>query len=57
MARTIRKDEDRSRLMRKYDEILKEIAELPAGFGKVEILDGKQGKAKYIEPASEVFKG
>ena len=24
MARTIRKDEDRSRLMRKYDEILKE---------------------------------
>ena len=39
MARTIRKDEDRSRLMRKYDEILKEIAELPAGFGKVEIMD------------------
>lgn len=26
MARTIRKDEDRSRLMKKYDEILKEIA-------------------------------
>ena len=39
MARTIRKDEDRSRLMKKYDEILKEIAELPASFGKVEILD------------------
>ena len=33
MARTIRKDEDRSRLMKKYDEILKEIAELPASFG------------------------
>ena len=35
MARTIRKDEDRSRLMKKYDEILKEIAELPASFGTV----------------------
>ena len=44
MARTIRKDEDRSRLMRKYDEILKEIAELPAGFGKVEILDENRAK-------------
>ena len=44
MARTIRKDEDRSRLMKKYDEILKEIAELPAGFGKVEILDENRAK-------------
>ena len=44
MARTIRKDEDRSRLMRKYDEILKEIAELPAGFGKVEIMDENRAK-------------
>ena len=44
MARTIRKDEDRSRLMKKYDEILKEIAELPASFGKVEILDENRAK-------------
>ena len=44
MARTIRKDEARSRLMKKYDEILKEIAELPASFGKVEILDENRGK-------------
>ena len=44
MARTSRKDEDRSRLMKKYDEILKEIAELPASFGKVEILDENRAK-------------
>ena len=30
--------------MKKYDEILKEIAELPASFGKVEILDENRAK-------------
>lgn len=44
MARTIRKDEDRSRLWKRYDDILKEIAALPTGFGKVEILDENRAK-------------
>ena len=38
MARTIRKDEDRSRLMRKYDEILKEIHGFKKNHSKTGIL-------------------
>lgn len=39
MARTIQDKEEKSRLMRKYNDILKEVEALPDGFGKVDILD------------------
>ena len=55
MARTIRKDEDRSRLMKKYDEILKEIAELLQVSVRLKFWM-KTGEVEYSESASEVFK-
>lgn len=39
MARTIQDKEEKSRLMRKYNDILKEVEALPDGFGRVDILD------------------
>ncbi len=39
MARTISDKEEKSRLMRKYNDILKEVEALPDGFGRVDILD------------------
>ena len=39
MARTIRSKEDRSRMLDKYEAILAEIADIPASFGSVDILD------------------
>lgn len=39
MARTIKDKETKSRLMEKYNQILKDIAELPDVFGKEDILD------------------
>lgn len=39
MARTIKEKDVRRRLMIEYDNILKEIAELPDVFGKVDIMD------------------
>lgn len=44
MARTIRSKEDKSRLMREYDAILKEIATLPTGFGKIDIVNEKRAR-------------
>lgn len=44
MARTIRNKEDKSRLMREYDAILKEIATLPTSFGKVDIVNEKRAR-------------
>lgn len=44
MARTIRNKEDKSRLMREYDAILKEIALLPTSFGKVDIVNEKRAR-------------
>ena len=39
MARTIKDKEAKSKFMRQYNDILNEIAELPHGFGSVDILD------------------
>lgn len=39
MARTIHKKEDRSNMMREYNEILKQIEQIPSSFGSVDILD------------------
>ena len=39
MARTIKDKEVKSKFMRQYNDILNEIAELPHGFGSVDILD------------------
>ena len=39
MARTVREREKRNHLMEKYDTILREIEELPEGFGSVDIVD------------------
>lgn len=44
MARTIRNKEDRSRMMREYNEILKEIESIPSSFGSVDILDQELAK-------------
>lgn len=44
MARTIQDKEVRSPLMREYDEILKEMADLPTTFGNVDILDLERAK-------------
>lgn len=44
MARTIRSKEDKSRMMTKYDQILKDIAALPDTFGHVEIVDNERAK-------------
>ena len=38
MARTIKDKEAKSKFMRQYNDILNEIAELPHGFGSVDIL-------------------
>lgn len=42
MARTIKNKDIRKRLMIEYDNILKEIAELPDVFGKTDIVDRKR---------------
>jgi cytidylate kinase len=39
MARTISSKEDRKRLMSEYNEILKQIAEIPSSFGSIDIMD------------------
>ncbi|MDD6306649.1 MAG: cytidylate kinase-like family protein [Clostridiales bacterium] len=39
MARTIRNKTERSRMMTEYNEILKEIEQIPASFGSVDIVD------------------
>lgn len=44
MARTIRNKADKSRVMTKYDAILKEVASLPETFGHVEIIDQNRAK-------------
>ena len=42
MARTIKDDSERSRLMTQYDEILKEIEQLPNMFGATDIMDAER---------------
>ena len=42
MARTIKDDAERSRLMTEYDEILKAIEKLPDMFGKTDIIDAER---------------
>ena len=42
MARTIKDKEEKSRLMEKYNQILKEIEELPDVFGKEDIVDAER---------------
>ena len=42
MARTIKDDSERSRLMTQYDEILKEIEQLPNMFGSTDIMDAER---------------
>ena len=42
MARTIKDDTERSRLMTEYDEILKAIEKLPDMFGKTDIIDAER---------------
>ena len=42
MARTIKNKEEKSRLMEKYNQILKEIEELPDVFGKEDIVDAER---------------
>lgn len=44
MARTIRNPQEKSRIMKKYDDILKEVESLPTSFGQVEIVDKKRAK-------------
>lgn len=44
MARTIKDDEVRAEVMTEYDAILKEVTELPDGFGKVDIMNKKRAK-------------
>lgn len=39
MARTIQNKSDRRRLMTEYNEILKQIAEIPSSFGSIDIMD------------------
>lgn len=42
MARTIKDESERSRLMTEYDEILKEIEQLPNMFGSTDIIDAER---------------
>ena len=44
MARTIRNSQDKSRVMKKYDDILKEVESLPTSFGQGEIVDQNRAK-------------
>lgn len=44
MARTIRNPQDKSRVMKKYDDILKEVESLPTSFGQGEIVDQNRAK-------------
>ena len=42
MARTIKDSEEKSRLMKEYDEILKAIEQLPNMFGSTDIVDAER---------------
>lgn len=48
MARTIPDKAARRRIMKKYDEILKEVSSLPTSFAGVDILDEKKAKLNSL---------
>ena len=48
MARTIQAEECRRRIMRKYDDILKEVTELPTSFIQGDILDQKMAQLNAL---------
>jgi hypothetical protein len=48
MARTIEDEEEKSRLMRKYDAIFQEIMSLPSNFADVDIMDMDRMELNYL---------
>ena len=56
MARTITEHESRHRIMVKYDEILKEVTELPTSFIKGDILDHRMAQLNALNLRSRFRK-
>lgn len=50
MARTISSKADRSRMMRRYNDILQEIEHLPSAFGSVDIVDDQLAALNISNP-------
>ena len=57
MARTIKDEEVKAEVMTEYDAILKAVAELPDGFGKVDILNKKRAKLNTARTKKKFKKG
>lgn len=57
MARTIKDEEIKAEVMAEYDSILKEVAKLPEGFGKVDILNKKRAKLNTVRMEKKFKKG
>ena len=56
MARTIKDDKERSRLMTEYDNILKEIERLPDMFGKTDIVDAERVALNLVAHRQKISK-
>ena len=57
MARTIKDEAERSRLMTEYDEILKAIEQLPDMFGYTDIIDAERVASESGCKTGEDFRG
>lgn len=57
MARTIPEKEDRSRVMREYNEILQAMEKLPTTFGSVDILDQKMANLNSMQLTGRFAQG